>query len=152
MSSYDGNNSFTGISRRSEAKALHSNKVKVSELIAETSNTKNLVVDNVTVTNGLTLNSLVDGSTLYRVSAGTISVNPGNIAAGARGSVDVTITGFQQDRIFLQPPSGLNAGLVYVGCDFTATNTVTIYLYNKSGSGVDDAALTWKYTVLQFSD
>ena len=94
-----------------------------------------------------------DGSYLYRVVSGTVSVNPGSIGAATRGSVNVTITGLSTyDRIILHPPTGLSGELLFCGCDITAGNTLTIYLYNKSGGSIDDGALTWKYSYLIFTD
>jgi hypothetical protein len=95
----------------------------------------------VTTVDGLQIGA--DGSYITNFVTGTVSVN-----ATTRGSVNVTITGLDtNDRILLQqPPSGLNSGLLYCGTDVTASNTVTIYLYNSTAGGIDDSANTWKYT------
>jgi hypothetical protein len=63
-----------------------------------------------------------------------------------RGYVDVTITGVAVgDIVIMQPPDGLNVGLVYGGCKVTAADTVRIFLANLTGSGIDDGASDWLY-------
>ena len=80
------------------------------------------------------------------LATGTISVDPGSIAATTRGSIGVTLTGVASgDEIILYPPSGVADDLLYVGHDITATNAVTLYFYNPTGSAINDAATTWKY-------
>ena len=102
------------------------------------------------IKNGLKVGN--SGNVIASIFTSTVSVNPGPIAATTKGSVNVTISGLTSslDTIILQPPSGLNSGLLYVGHDITADNTVTIYLYNKTESSIDDGALTWKYTAFNF--
>jgi hypothetical protein len=54
--------------------------------------------------------------TIKEIDFGTVAANPGSIAAQTRGSVDVTITGVRVgDIVLMNPPDGLNAGLVYGG-------------------------------------
>ena len=103
-----------------------------------------------TLSSGLKVGT--DGTNLYKIVSGTISVDPGNIVAGAKGSVIVTITGLAAtDRVILHPPTGLNSGLLYCGCDVASTNNLTIYLYNATGSAINDGANTWKYSYLDFT-
>jgi len=160
MSQTSYNASFPGIKKqRAEFLTLISKNVKASNLKVSgnatvTSNLTvngNAVVDGYsTLSGGTTVDGLqigANGSYITNFVTGTISVDPGNITATTKGSVNVTITGLDtNDRIMLQPPSGLNSGLLYCGADITASNTVTIYLYNKTGGGIDDGANTWKYT------
>jgi len=162
MSSYSQNSSFQGIRKQttSEHVSLISKNIKTGFLTVSNDATfkSNLAVEGdvkvdgfSTLTTGVRVGT--NGSDIYKVVVGSISVNPGSIGASTRGSVDVTITGINtSDRIFLHPPTGLNAGLLYCGCDITASNTLTIYLYNKSGGSIDDTALTWKYSYLIFTD
>ena len=162
MSSYSQNSSFQGIRKQttSEHVSLISKNIKTGFLTVTGDATfkSNLAVEGdvavdgfSTLTSGVQLGT--NGSNLYKVFSGTISVDPGSIGAATRGSVIVTITGLSTtDRIFLHPPTGLNTGLLYCGCDITASNTLTIYLYNKSGDSIDDTALTWKYSYLIFTD
>ena len=162
MSSYSQNPSFSGIRKKtsSEHVSLISKNIKTGFLTVANDATfkSNLAVEGDVEVDGfsnLTSGFKVgtNGSDIYKVVAGTVSVNPGSIGAATRGSVNVTITGLStSDRIFLHPPTGLNTELLYCGCDITASNTLTIYLYNKSGGSIDDTALTWKYSYLIFTD
>lgn len=103
-----------------------------------------------TLTSGVKVGT--DGSDLYKIVSGTVSVDPGSIGAATKGSVNVTLTGLKTtDRVILHPPSTLNAGLLYCGCDVTANNTLTIYLYNQSGGSINDTATTWKYSYFIFT-
>lgn len=87
--------------------------------------------------------------TLGGILAGTVSVNPASIAATTRGTVAVTITGVAAtDIVVLEPPAALNDDLIYCGHIVTA-NTVTIQLYNVTGSAIDDTARDWKYKIVQ---
>lgn len=150
MDSY-GNSGFKGVSKkRSDLSSLTSKNVDTSLLNVRSSATLGSVSsDSLSVSNGLTVGAT--GSAIYDVISGTISVNPGSIGATTRGSVNVTLTGVNtEDRLVLHPPSTLNAGLLYVGHDITASNTVTIYLYNTTGGSIDDGALTWKYVRFNF--
>ena len=127
-------------------------------LISKNIKSENLSVSGkLNVSGALSANSSItvgtSGSPLYNVVSGVIAVNPGSIDTVSKGSVNVTITGLRTtDRIFLQPPSGLDAGLLYCGADITATNTLTIYLYNKTGGSIDDVSNNWKYTYLVFTN
>ena len=155
MSSDSQNLSFPGFRKqRSEVATLISKNIKAGFLSVDSNSTLkgNLTVNGLsTLTSGVQVGT--DGTNLYKVVSGTVSVNPGSISTVTRGSVDVTITGLHTaDRIILHPPTALNANLLYCGCDITATNTLTIYLYNKSGGSIDDGANTWKYTYFIFND
>ena len=147
MTSYSQNTSFPGVrQQRSELTTLISKNVKTGFLKVDGPSTLNgsLTVNGTsTLNNSLTVSGISNldagvriggttGSNLYKIYSGTVSVDPGNIGAATKGS--------------------LNAGLLYCGSDITANNTVTIYLYNKTGGGIDDGANTWKYTYLIFYD
>jgi hypothetical protein len=145
MDSY-GNSSFKGVSKkRAELTTVNAKNVDTSLLnVRDTATLNSVTSDSLSVTNGLTVGP--DGSQVFEITKGTVSVDPGSITADTRRSVNVTIPNIGTgDRILLQPPSTLNAGLLYVGHDITAANTLTIYLFNKTGGGIDDGALTWKY-------
>lgn len=80
------------------------------------------------------------------VRIGAVAVDPGSIATTVRGEVDVAISGVAVgDAVVMNPPSDLEATLVYAGCRAKAADTVTLFLYNKSGGGVDGASKTWTY-------
>lgn len=86
------------------------------------------------------------GTTLKYLASAAVSVNPGSIAANTRGTVTFTLAGAAAgDVVVLAPPSGLNAGLLFCGCYVSGANTVTIVLYNATGSPIDDGALNWSY-------
>jgi predicted anti-sigma-YlaC factor YlaD len=88
---------------------------------------------------GATLNSATGFST------GTISVNPGAIVGGSRGTIAVTLTGIAVgDLLQLEPNASLNNSLSYDGFVISA-DTVTIALTNRSGASIDDGALDWRY-------
>ena len=155
MSSFSQNSSFPGFRKqRSEVTSLISKNAKTGFLTVDGNSTLkgNLTVDgSSTLTSGIQVGT--NGTNLYKVVSGTVTVDPGSISTDTRGSVNVTITGLStSDRIILHPPTALNANLLYCGCDITATNTLTIYLYNKSGGSIDDGTNTWKYTYFIFSD
>lgn len=90
------------------------------------------------------------GATITDFLSGTVSVNPPSIAGGAEADVSVTITGAAAgDVVVLQPPAALTAGLYIVGVAVTATNTVTLRLYNVTGGAIDEAAATWNYRIFR---
>jgi hypothetical protein len=86
------------------------------------------------------------GDTVYGFDFGTVSINPASIAATSRGATTFTLTGAKTgDVLVMNPPSGLNDDLVFAGCAVTGTSEGTVYLYNPTGSAIDDAAATWTY-------
>jgi len=154
------NRSFSGCRKpRSEVTTLVSRNTKAGYLSAGTLRVSGkATLDNdlsvagfSTLSSGLQLGT--DGTNLYKIVSGTASVDPGNIGATTKGSVNVTITGLAvTDRVILHPPTGLNGGILYCGCDVTAANTLTIYLYNTTNGAIDDGANTWKYSYLDFTN
>jgi len=90
-----------------------------------------------------------DGTSIVKVLAGTVNVDPPSIGATSNGTVAVTINGAATtDLVFLTPPHDLEAGLVLVGARVTAANTVTIALRNTTGSAIDGASRAWSYLIL----
>ncbi len=86
------------------------------------------------------------GDVVYGFDFGTTSINPASIATVSRGATTFTLTGAKVgDVLVCNPPAGLNDDLLYVGCAITAADTATVYLYNPTGSAIDDAAGTWTY-------
>lgn len=87
----------------------------------------------------------VSGTAIKQITITTCSVDPGSIIAVIRGSATCTITGAAVgDGVTCQPPSTLNTGLSYSGCEVTGANTVTIYMANVTALAVDDSARTWR--------
>lgn len=85
-------------------------------------------------------------STIQGFLTGTVSLDPGSIGAQTRGSVTFTLSGAAPgDIVILQPPTGLNAGLIYAGARVTTANTVTVFIGNLTGGSIDDGAQTWEY-------
>lgn len=77
--------------------------------------------------------------------AGTVSIDPGPILGGARGTGVGTIAGLAVgDLLQLEAPSTLNNSLIFEGFVITA-NTVTVFLKNPTGTTIDDAARTWTF-------
>ena len=84
-----------------------------------------------------------------QIVRGTAAVDPASISAGAAGTASISITGLQAtDIVVLEPPSTLEAGLVYRGC-IVAAGSVTILLTNPTASPVDGASKTWSYKVIK---
>jgi len=74
----------------------------------------------------------------------TVAVDPPSIAAGAKGTVDVTVTGAATgDRVIAIPPEALEAGLVPITALVPAANTVRIVLYNPTAAAIDGASRDW---------
>ena len=96
---------------------------------------------------------IFDGVRGGRVEFGTVtSADPASIAAGAVGTVELTIEDADTtDLVFLNPRS-LADGLVMVDATITADDTVTVTLLNTSGGAVDDAASDYDYVMLKRAD
>jgi hypothetical protein len=87
-----------------------------------------------------------DGNAIYRVRGLlNATVTPGTVNANSRAAVTASLTGVKVgDFVELVPHESLDTGLVYGGCKVTADDTVTVFLYNGSGSNITDAnARTW---------
>lgn len=81
-----------------------------------------------------------------RTGALTVSVDPGSIAGGATGTVNVTVAGARvsrQQRVVMLPPTTLEAGLQVLGTPVTGDDTVQISLLNTTGGAIDGAARNW---------
>ena len=74
---------------------------------------------------------------------GTGTINPGLINAGAIGTGTITVNGAMAGMtVHLGPPTAIEAGLVWQGF-VSATNTVTIRIFNTTGGGITPASATW---------
>jgi hypothetical protein len=86
------------------------------------------------------------GEMVYKIDFGTASVDPASIAATTRSSVTFTLTGAATtDIIIVNPPADLNDDLIFAGASVTAADTVTIYLYNPTASGINESSRTFSY-------
>lgn len=69
------------------------------------------------------------------------------LSAATSAELTVTVTGAAVgDKVALGAPSTLEAGLIPFGY-VSATNTVSIRVFNGSGSTVDPASASWKVAV-----
>lgn len=83
---------------------------------------------------------------VYGVDFGTVAIDPASIAATTRGATTFTLTGAATtDILIVNPPATLNDDLLFVGAAITAADTATIYLYNPTGAGIDQASATFSY-------
>ena len=84
--------------------------------------------------------------TVYGIEFGTVEIDPAAINATTRGGTTFTLTGAATtDIIIVNPPSTLNDDLIYCGAAVTATDTVTVYLYNPTAGSINQAAATFSY-------
>lgn len=92
-----------------------------------------------------------NGSTpIQNIYSATASLNFASIASLATAELTITVTGASTgDAVFLGPPSTLDAGLTVTGY-VSATNTVTVRLYNSTLAAIDPAASTWRAAVIKF--
>jgi hypothetical protein len=116
--------------------------------------------NDVTLTDDLSVADLADvgdlrvggGTILRQMVTGNVAADPGSINGQTRGSVDVTVTGMTPgDRVVIQPPDGLEAGLAYVGCRVVGTDTLRIYLANLTGAAIDGGSQTYSYLWFDFT-
>ena len=87
-----------------------------------------------------------DNDMVYGIEFGTVSIDPASINATTRGATTFTLTGAATtDIIIVNPPATLNDDLIFAGAAVTSADTVTIYLYNPTGAGIDQASATFSY-------
>lgn len=73
-----------------------------------------------------------------------VAVNPASIAAGAVGTVDVTVAGLTTSHYVLaQPQASLGAGLSLAGLSIPSANTLRVHLYNPTAGAVDGGSVNW---------
>lgn len=84
------------------------------------------------------------GVIVKKVQSGTVSVDPANAGAAGAFETAVTITGVQVgDIVVFEPPSALEANLVYSGARVSADDTVQLRL--GALASVNGANLSWRY-------
>lgn len=98
--------------------------------------------------NGFVAGTAASAATVKAVNSGTVSVNPGTLAAGAELDISVTITGVAAgDIVQVMPPNaaaetGLSVALVWV----SAANTVKIRVSNLNAvAALAGGAQSWTY-------
>lgn len=106
------------------------------------------VADDAIITDDLSAGSLKAGTgdKVDKILIGTVVVDPAEIAAGAKGTTAVTVTGVVAgDIVTVNPPAALEAGLIPAGAYVSGPDEVTIVLFNPTGAPVDGASRTWGY-------
>ena len=87
-----------------------------------------------------------DNDTVYGIEFGTVAIDPASISTVSRGATTFTLTGAATtDIIIVNPPSDLNDDLIFAGAAVTAADTVSIYLYNPTGSAINETSKTFSY-------
>lgn len=87
-------------------------------------------------------------ASIKKIGSGTISVNPGTLAAGAELDVTGTITGLAAgDIIQVNPPhAAMETGLAILSCWVSAADTVSIRLHNANAvAALVGGAQSWTY-------
>lgn len=85
------------------------------------------------------------GTMVQKVKSGTASVNLPDIAAATTGSATFTVTGAAVGDVVVVNPPSLTTGLAFAGAAVTATDTVTVYAVNATGSAINEAAKNFTY-------
>lgn len=99
-------------------------------------------------------NGFVSGSASFSLAAvlnGTVSVNPGSLAAATSAETDVTITGAAVgDIVIMNIPALLENDIAFSGARVKAADTVSIRLSNiDNTNAVDGASLSWGYIIFR---
>ncbi len=81
------------------------------------------------------------------ISASAALDFPSVAATTGTQTLTITVTGAEVgDRVLLAPPSALPAGLIPIGF-VSATNTVSVSVFNNTAGAIDPASMTWGVTV-----
>lgn len=94
-----------------------------------------------------------DGVKGASIEVGTFTLNPASIAAAAKGSEAVTITGAKVgDQVFVQAED-MEAMVVVTGAKVTATDTVTVYINNMydATTAVDSGSKTYNFLLVHLT-
>lgn len=83
--------------------------------------------------------SILEGSAV----PGTVIVNSGTIHA----SFDITVTGAEVEGVVLGVSCSVSKGSLVIIADVTLANTVTVFLYNPTGSNITVTNPTWTVKV-----
>ena len=90
------------------------------------------------------------GTDVDKILHASGSIDLPEIATSTTGSATLSVTGATTDmRCFLMPSNTMDDDLTPKGCAVTAANTVTIYIYNAIGPGIDDIAQTYQVLLLK---
>lgn len=86
-----------------------------------------------------------------QASSGFTVVDVASIAAGAQGTVTVTVPGVATDGTWVVDGVSTtgNPGAVSMDAYISAANTVLIFLQNNSGGAIDPASMTYRVVCLK---
>lgn len=83
------------------------------------------------------------------IFTGSLTTDVASIAAGAIATIAITVTGAASgDPVVIGAPAALGAGLLWSGY-VSATDTVTVRIYNSTAGAIDPASATWKASVIK---
>lgn len=78
--------------------------------------------------------------------SGNLAADPNSASANSTEVLVVTILGIQVgDMLVLELPADLHDDIVVKGWRIVANNQVHIYLYNPTGSPIDDTSKSWRF-------
>lgn len=100
------------------------------------------IIGSLNVTNDLSVGTLTvnGGTTIKKISYGTVDIDLPAINATSTGSATGTITGVTQgDMVMLMTPTTFLNGVAFTGCLVTDDNELTVYAINAT-SGTQNAS------------
>lgn len=77
------------------------------------------------------------------------TVDLGSVAANTTETETATVPGVKTGDIVLAEKPTLEAGLLVGTCWVSAADTVSIQVGNPTGSAIDAASETWRFTVIR---
>ncbi len=95
----------------------------------------------------LTAFNVASGSNLTKFITAQANLDFGSIAAGASADLTMTATGATSGNNAFASPAGIEAGLIWSAW-VSAANTVTVRMFNLTGSPIDPANRSWRCIVM----
>lgn len=88
-----------------------------------------------------------------KVAAGFTTVDVASIAAGAQGTVTITVPGVRLDGSWVVDGVATSAdpGALDIGGRVTANDTVVLVLQNNSGGAIDPPSLTYRVVAMKLA-
>jgi hypothetical protein len=92
-----------------------------------------------------------DGTTITKILKGTVTVDLADLATVTAADKTMTITGAAAgDIVVLNPKTAaLTAGMLIAQAHVSATDEVTVRVYNASGGSINEASATWYYLIIK---